>query len=252
MIVRYHDIEVEFDVTPILITAASHIYPFRKKNPLARLKGPISLVSSNLYALQEGTEVPTPNGEVLKAAPLLKPRSDGSAILIHSGYPVTGTWDAIGQVELGHTLGSLRKTFSVSYDSDPNFSFDNNLICFGSPSSNIISGQIFQRLEAAINDYFLWGDGYNSFVLNGQQFASGNEGVVVCYESPWVAKNTVFVLSGIGPMGTLGCSKLVSNWEKNVISRLQRKAKNFIAAIRYDIQTETEQEGLIKKFVILD
>ncbi|MDI6891514.1 MAG: hypothetical protein QMD08_00745 [Actinomycetota bacterium] len=251
MIVRYHDIEIEFDVTPILITAASHVNLFRKRDPLARLKGPITLVSSNLYALQEGTEVPTPGG-VLRAAPLLKPRSDGSAVLIHSGYPVTGTWDAIGQVELGHTLGSLRKTFTVSYDSDPNFSFENNLICFGSPSSNMISGQIFGRLEPIINDHFRWGEGYNAFVLNEQQFASGNEGVVVCHESPWDAKKTVLVLSGIGPMGTLGCSKLVSKWGKNVISRRQRKAKFFIAAIRYDIQADVEQQGLLKKFVILD
>lgn len=53
-------------------------------------------------------------------------------------------------------------------------------------------------------------------------------------------------------MGTLGCSKLVSNWEKKVISRRQRKAKNFIAAIRYDIQADAEHEALLRKFVILD
>lgn len=251
MKVRYHDLEFEFDISPFLITAASRVNIFRKKELLGRLEGAITLVSSNLYALREGTEISTPTG-VFRAAPLLKPRPDGSAVLIRSGYPVTGTWDVLGQVELGHTLGSLRKSFTVSYDSDPNLHLDQNLICFGSPSSNIISGQIYERLEPVISGYFRWGDGYNSFFLKDQGFSSGNEGIVVFYDSPWDQNKKVLVLSGIGPMGTLGCSKLVSKWSECVVSRKQRKAKRFIAVIRYEMQAEGKQVALLRRFVLLD
>ncbi len=251
MKVRYHDLEFEFDIAPFLITAASRLNIFRQKEPLGRLDGAITLVCSNLYAPREGTEIFTPTG-VLRAAPLLKPRPDGSAVLIRSGYPVTGTWDALGQVELGHTLGSLRKSFTVSHDSDPNLSLDQNLICFGSPTSNAISGQVYERLEPVISDYFRWGDGYNSFFLKDQQFSSGDEGIVVSYDSPLGQNKKVIVLSGIGPMGTLGCSKLVSNWNQYVISRKQRKANRFIAAVRYDIKQEGKGNLLLKRFVLLD
>ncbi len=251
MKVRYHDLEFEFDIAPFLITAASRLNIFRQKGPLGRLEGAITLVSSNLYALREGTEISTPAG-VLRAAPLLKPRPDGSAVLIHSGYPVTGTWDVLGQVEIGHTLGSLRKSFTVSHDSDPNLSLDQNLICFGSPTSNAISGQVYEKLEPVVSDYFRWGDGYNTFLLKNHLFSSGNEGIVVSYDSPLAQKKKVIVLSGIGPMGTLGCSKLVSNWNQYVISRKQRKAKRFIAAVRYDTKQEGKGNLLLKRFVLLD
>lgn len=90
MKVKYQDLEFEFDIAPFLITAANRLNIFRQKGPLGRLEGAITLISSNLYAPQEGTEISTSTG-VLRAAPLLKPKPDGSAVLIRSGYPVTGT-----------------------------------------------------------------------------------------------------------------------------------------------------------------
>ncbi len=251
MKVRYYDLEFEFDIVPFLITAATRVNIFKKKELLGRLEGAITLISSNLYAPREGTQITTPTG-MLRAAPLLKPKPDGTADLIHSGYPVTGTWDVLGQVELGHTLGSLRQSFTVSYDSDPNLRLDENLISFGSPSSNVVSGQIYERLEPVISDYFRWDRGYSSFSMGDQEFSSGNEGVVVFYDSPWNQSKKIVVLSGIGPTGTLGCSKLVSKWSQFVISRRQRKAKRFIAAIRYEIQSEGEQAPLLRRFVLLD
>lgn len=251
MKVKYDNIEVEFDLVPFLITAASRVNIFKKRELLGRIEGEITLVSSNLYALREGTEIDTPIG-LLRAAPLLKPKRDGTAVLIRSGYPVTGIWDALGQVELAYALGSLRQCFAVSYDFDPNLRLDQNLICFGSPSSNIISGQIYEKLESVTSDYFRWGDGYNSFFLKDQEFTSGNEGVVVFYDSPWNQNKKILVLSGIGPMGTLGCSKLVGKWSQHVISRKQRKARRFIAAVRYDIRPEGEEALLLKRFVLLD
>lgn len=251
MKIKYENLEIEFDIAPFLITAASRLNTFRNRGPLGRLNAAITLVSSNLYALQEGTKISTPSGEFI-AAPLLKPRPDGSAALIHSGYPVTGALDLLGQVELGHFLGSLRKSFSVAHDSDPNLNLNLNLICFGSPSSNAVSGQVCERLESVLGDYFQWGDGYNSFILGEQRFSLGNEGVVIAYNSPFNQKQNVIVLSGIGPMGTLGCSKLVSNWDQHIISRKQKKAKKFIAAVRYEFTQDGKRNLLLRKFVALD
>jgi hypothetical protein len=251
MKVKYENLELEFDIVPFLVTTASRLNIFRKKELLGRVEGEITLVSSNLYALREGTELATPVG-VFKAAPLLKPKRDGTAVLIRSGYSVTGVWDVLGQVELGHALGSLCKSFTVLCDYDPNLSLNQNLICFGSPSSNVVSGQVYERLESVINDYFRWGDGYNSFILKDQEFTSGNDGVVLFYDSPWNQNKKILVLSGIGPMGTLGCSRLVSKWSHHVVSRKQRKGKRFIAAVQYDIRADGEQNLQLKRFVLLD
>ena len=44
MKVRYNDVEFEFDIVPVLITAASRVNGFRKKEVLGRLQGTITLV----------------------------------------------------------------------------------------------------------------------------------------------------------------------------------------------------------------
>ena len=54
MKVKYHDLEFEFDIAPFLITAASRLNIFRSKEPLGRFEGAITLISSSLYAPQEG------------------------------------------------------------------------------------------------------------------------------------------------------------------------------------------------------
>jgi hypothetical protein len=60
MKIKYENLEFEFDIAPFLITAASRLNFFRKRGPLGRLEGGITLVSSNLYAPQEGTKIPAP------------------------------------------------------------------------------------------------------------------------------------------------------------------------------------------------
>jgi len=229
--IKYYDVEVEFDPVPIFITAGQRFRRRRRRGPLAEIESPVGLVSSSLFALAADTVINTPVAS-WRAAPLLKPLPDGKAMPITSGFPVTGIYDLYGQLLLASALGSLGLPFTFISDLMPEEARNRNLICFGSPTSNLLSGEIFDCLQAALADVFSWGSRHASFCLQGEDYHSGNEGVAFGYTSPWHPERRVLVLAGIGPMGTLACCKLVTAWEDLVLSKIQRKAKRFIASVR--------------------
>jgi hypothetical protein len=247
MKIKYEGVEVEFDVVPMLIAARHYLSGWRHRGPLAHLGAPLGLVSSSLFALAADTMINTPTGS-WRAAPLLKPLPDGRAEAITSGFPVTGVYDAHGQLTVAAALGGLRRSFTLVNDVMPKDTRDYSLICFGSPTSNLLSEEVFARLQGVLASVFSWGPCYASFTLDGEVFQGGNKGIAMAYTSPWDPQRKVLILAGIGPMGTLACCKLVAAWREVVIARKQRKAKLFLAAVDID---GAENLPTLRRFVLL-
>src|SRR5437879_1719463 len=151
------DISAEIDVTQTVFQAATWLRSRWSHNPLRRLSGSIGFVSSRLFALKEGTIFHDKDG-AWKAAPLLKPLANQTAVPIHSGFPVTGLYDVFGQLAVGQALGQISRSFVLLDDQNPGEFEGLNLICFGSPTSNGISGEVFNRLSSVLAEEIAWAD----------------------------------------------------------------------------------------------
>ncbi|GIW56915.1 MAG: hypothetical protein KatS3mg082_3319 [Nitrospiraceae bacterium] len=243
-----HQFEVEVPILPVFVAAAQRLSLWWRRDPLRPMVEPLGLVTSNLFALAAGTVIQTPSG-TLTAAPLLKALPDGQVKAVSSGFPVTGVHDVYGQLTVASALGARRRSFVVVNDLSPDDARDRNLICFGSPTSNLLSEEIFDGLHSVLAPSFSWGEGYASFTLDGSTFTGGNAGVVLAYRSPWSGNRRVLVLSGIGPSGTLACCKLVSHWATLVVSKKQRKVRDFVAAVEIE---EADKAPTLKRLVALE
>ncbi len=250
MKISYQGIEFEIDLISTIVSTSKYIGSCWQKSILGKLKGSITLISSNLYSLPFGLTINTQSG-TLYSISLLKPNADGTATANKSGFLVTGLYDTLGQVEIGSALGSLRKDFKISFDMDSAINKHSNLICFGSPSSNAVSKEIFEKLESVLHSSFKWDETYSTFAHEDIICRSGDQGVILSYSSPFNSDRRTIVLAGLGPMGTLGCCKLLAGWEAFTVSNKQRKAKNFLASLEYDLTDETKKEPRILRFSFL-
>ena len=232
MKITYQDITVEVDIAPIFFGTTSRLRSWWSNEPLKRMRDPVGVVSSRLFALRQGTTFRDPEG-IWRAAPLLKPLSNGSALPIQSGFPVTGLLDVFGQLAIAHALGKNGRAFTLIDDQNPGDLNKFSLMCFGGPTSNGVSGQIFERLASVIAPQFSWAAGFNSFSLSGETFGSGGDGVVLGYDSPWNRERFILVTAGLGPAGTQAGAQMLTQWSAIVPSRKQRKARRFIAAVNY-------------------
>ena len=232
MKITYQNITVEIDVAPIFFGTSSWLRSRWSRHPLKCMRDPVGIVSSRLFALREGTTFRDPQG-VWRAAPLLKPLADGSAVPIHSGFLVTGLLDVFGQLAIAHALGEGNRAFTLIDDQNPADLNKFSLICFGDPTSNGVSGQIFERLSSVLAPYLGWADGFNGFRLSGEMFGSGADAVILGYDSPWNHEHSILVSAGIGPAGTQAGAQMLTQWSMTVPSRKQRKARRFVAAVSY-------------------
>lgn len=232
MKITYQDITVELDVAPIFFSTSSWLRSRWSSHPLKRMRDPVGLVSSRLFALRQGTTFRDSQG-VWRAAPLLKPLADGSAVPIQSGFPVTGLFDVFGQLAIAHALGENRRAFTLIDDQNPADLDKFSLMCFGSPTSNGVSGQIFERLSSVLAPHLTWAAGFSGFTLSGEGYESGADAVVLGYDSPWNHERSILVTAGIGPAGTQAGAQMLTQWSTIVLSRKQRKARRFVAAVSY-------------------
>lgn len=248
MKICYQGVSFELDETNYVQAVVRSLRNPFQSHPLRALKGPIGLVSSNLFAMQAGTPIGSLDGS-FRAAPLLKPLQNGQAMAVPGGFLVSGTLDVYGQIAVAAALGSLRQPFTMTSDLDPKDGRDSNLICFGSPSSNLLSGEVFDRLQSVLADSLRWGEGWANFTLRNSIFNDGADGIVFCYDSPWNSQRRVIVLAGLGPMGTLGACKLITEWQRTVPSRRDRRSRRFLAAVTC---SEPEELPGLRLFQSLD
>ena len=248
MKIAYQDITVEIDVGPILFGTTSWLRSRWSSHPLKRLRDPVGFVSSRLFALRQGTTFKDSQG-FWRAAPLLKPLADGSAMPIQSGIPETGLFDVFGQLAIARALGEDRRAFTLIDDQNPIDLDKFSLICFGSPTSNGVSSHIFERLSSVLSPHLSWGTGFSSFTFSGEMFGSGTDAVVLCYDSPWNSEHSILITAGIGPAGTQAGAQMLTQWLTIVPSRKQRKAKRFIAGVSYAGAVKLPR---LRRFVELD
>ena len=248
MKITYQDITVEVDIAPIFFGTTSWLLSRWSNEPLKHLRDPVGVVSSRLFALRQGTTFRDPQG-VWRAAPLLKPLANGSALPIQSGFPVTGLLDVFGQLAVAHALGKNRRAFALIDDQNPGDLHKFSLMCFGGPTSNGVSDQIFERLSSVIAPHFAWAAGFNGFLLSGETFGSGGDGVVLGYDSPWNHEHFILVTAGLGPAGTRAGAQMLTQWSAIVPSRKQRKARRFVAAVNY---TGAGQLPRLRRFIELE
>jgi len=235
--ITYQDITVEVDLAPIVFRSTTWLRALWSRDPLRCLPGPIGLVSSRLFALKEGTIFRDEHG-LWKAAPLLKPLAGGTALAIQSGFLVTGLYDLFGQIAVAHALGQSGRSFTLIDDQNPLEPSRSSLICFGSPTSNEVSGQIFEMLSSVLAPAMTWTTGFNGFRLDDSEFKSGGDGVVLAYESPWNRDRSILVMAGIGPAGTLAGAQLLTRWSSALPERRHRRCRRFMVAVSYVSMTE--------------
>lgn len=232
VVFRVDNVEVEIDPISIVVSASEQLGRFRRRGIIRYLRGEIYLVSSNLFALRQWTQMEI-NDQRITAAPLVKPDPNGPTKLVSSGFSVTGIHDSFGQTELGSALARANRPFVMTSDSDPDIDKNQNLICFGSPSSNLVSHEIFDSLISVTSRCFRWSSNYDAFTLANTEYRGGNTGVVLFHDSPWNQNRKILVLSGIGPMGTLGCCKAAASWDQYAVSKKQRRSDSFLCALRF-------------------
>lgn len=218
------------DVERFLFDASTRLRSRWSRNLLRRLNGSIGFVSSRLFALKAGTVFRDKQGE-WKAAPLFKPLANGSAVPIQSGFQITGLLDVFGQLAVALALGKLGRSFVLMDDQVPGELEQFNLICFGSPTSNGVSGQVFERLASVLGSEIEWTENFDAFQFDSKEFKSGTDGLVIAYDSPWNSARSVLVMAGIGPAGTFAGSQLLSRWSATLPARRQRRSGRFVAAV---------------------
>src|SRR5438445_250385 len=108
----WQDFSADVDLTPMFFRCASWLRTFLFPDPLRRLPEPIGLISSRLLAVREGTTFQGEGGS-WKAAPLLKPLADGTALPIRSGFLVSGLYDVFGQLAVAQALGRIGRSFTL-------------------------------------------------------------------------------------------------------------------------------------------
>lgn len=248
MKITYQGITVEIDIAPVFFGTSSWLRSRWSSHPLKRMHDPVGFVSSRLFALRQGTTFSDPQG-VWRAAPLPKPLADGSALPIQSGFPVTGLFDVFGQLAIAHALGEGRRPFTLIDDQNPADLDKFSLMCFGGPTSNGVSGKIFERLSSVLAPHLTWAPGFSGFTLSGEMFESGADAVVLCYDSPWNHERSILVTAGIGPAGTQAGAQMLTQWPTIVPSHKQRKVRRFVAAVSY---VGAVQLPRLRRFVELD
>jgi hypothetical protein len=162
---------------------------------------------------------------------------------------VTGLFDVFGQLAIAHALGKGRRAFTLIDDQNPADLHKFSLMCFGGPTSNGVSGQIFEKLSSVLAPHFALEPGFSGFSLSGEIFRSGADAVVLGYDSPWNQNHSILVTAGIGPTGTQAGAQMLTQWFTTLPSRKQKKARRFVAGVSY---VGSVQLPLLRRFIELE
>jgi hypothetical protein len=134
-------------------------------------------------------------------------------------------YDAIGIAHLylmlfqaGKKLNIQEKTSSSIIDND----FNTNIICIGSPNSNIITGHILRDFHSP---FFFQGS--NSEIIRSREDPSFTWKASAAYDYGIIVKMTdikanitILIMAGIGPIGTAGCCHFLTHRYQQVASRV--------------------------------
>ena len=129
----------------------------------------------------------------------------------------------------------------VVLDEEVMNSWDGTFFCFGSSDSNIKTFDIEQLPHNNLYSFaFDNKTGFRCFIVNGQQFSSGNrkdKGVLARFINPHHEEHYIFICAGLGEWGTSGTAYyLFDRWKE--LGKRFKKDKNFCLILEVDIQSD--------------
>ena len=218
--------------------------------PLQAMTGPVSLVASNLIALKEGTRVSI-GQQVIQAAPLFKIDEEGHLLPTHSGYPVTGTLDSFGQMEVATALAKAKKDIRIVFDRDFESIRESDMVVFGSPSSNLVSGRAYAGIKSLLEKHLSWGTGWGSISIKNRIYSAGPDAVVLSSRSPFNTQRRIIVISGIGALGTLSGARFISTWNVDSLPAELRTKKDWVAVVSGSTEQASFGEPALRDYALL-
>lgn len=154
---------------------------------------------------------------------------------VQSPVPITGIRDCFGLACLAAELVKSKINFELRIDPISAQEKTKNLILFGSPSSNLVAREFYQKhLPPTAN--FKYGLGYGVMMFEettyGANFQSGHLGVALKYRNPWNEKRQILWLAGIGPVGTEAAVFFVTQeFDTNIVPKSIKESPYWIALI---------------------
>ncbi len=154
---------------------------------------------------------------------------------VQSPVPVTGIRDSFGLARLAAELVKSEINFELRIDPISAQEKTKNLILFGSPSSNLVAREFYQKyLPPTANFKYDLSYGIMMFegTSYGANFQSGHLGVALKYRNPWNEKSQILWLAGIGPVGTEAAVFFVTQeFDTDIVPRSIKESPYWIALI---------------------
>ena len=172
--------------------------------------------------------------------PVVKPM-DGDTMQIIPPSPLTGVMDAMALAQIGAWLSHENIDFDLRIDKTLNESEkEQNLILVGSPTSNLISKEVTERVP---KEKFHFTSGYSKIVSRGIEFPGGKFGVAIKDRNPFNSTRKILCLAGIGPVGTGAAVDFVINQFGSEVSQKVRKSQFWVVIVRGSLEEGTPVEG---------
>jgi len=145
--------------------------------------------------------------------------------------PFTGIRDAFGLGRLTAQLVKMGVDFELRVDPVGDEEKLNDLILFGSPSSNLLAKEYYEE-HLPSECEFAYDANYSVITFQGVKYEGGQIGHVLKHRNPWNPDRKLLWLAGLGPLGTEAAALFcIENFDSRKISLEVVNSKQWIALI---------------------
>jgi len=212
----------------------------RGKCPLDTLpQGDVVVVLSSLLS--------TPPSLLPEMTPFLKPwekteRDEWMCIPVSGGFLATGVTDSFALAELAIALAKRKRDFQFRLDDLSGDDRANNLILMGSPTSNLVSRDLYKDfLPPFIQNRFCYDDSFSTMFLDSVVIQGGQFGLVAKIANPWNPECSIIWVAGIGPAGTGGAVRFaVADFDERTPQNV-KKAQQWLLLV----EARVDEQGYI-------
>lgn len=213
---------------------------WRGKSPLDTLpKGEVMVVLSSLLS--------TPPDLLPQMTPFLKPwekteRGDFMCIPVSGGFLATGVTDSFALAELAIALAKRKRDFQFRLDDLSGDDRAQNLILMGSPTSNLVSRDLYKDfLPPFIQNRFCYDDSFSTMFLDNVVIQGGQFGLVAKIANPWDPECSIIWVAGIGPAGTGGAVRFaIADFDEKTPQNV-KKAQQWLLLV----EAQVDKHGYI-------
>lgn len=210
------------------------------KCPLDTLpKGELVVVLSSLLS--------TPPSLLPEMTPFLKPwekteRDEFKCIPVSGGFLATGVTDSFALAEVAVALAKRKRDAQFRLDELSDHEKAKNLILMGSPTSNLVSRDLYvDFLPPFIQSRFCYDDSFSAMFLNGLVMQGGQFGLVAKLTNPWNPECSIIWLAGLGPVGTGGAVRFaITDFDRKTPRDIKRAGQWLLV-----LEARVDRQGYI-------